>query len=242
MSKKYNIEERAQKQWENYSIFSIVHALVEKNKDNGLFNISLKYYPQPLYPDIADVYDENNPAYKSLKNLKNINMINPSLEKIKGQDLRAIRAAQGICFRALARFPQFSQMSNIMLYDINNNKNLAMSEFLERLSNITDKNERVKFIMSLAIDGIQGADSETVHKFLNILATALRPSKDKNGYCSGLGLAMVFKEDDKPLIRGLVGQEGLFDEIKPWEDIVNRDVSNFCNQLNARSNSKEIEI
>ena len=53
---------------------------------------------------------------------------------------------------------------------------------------------------------------------------------------------MVFKEDDKPLIRGLVGQEGLFDEIKPWEDIVNRDVSNFCNQLNARSNSKEIEI
>ena len=140
MSKKYNIDERAQKQWENYSIFSIVHALVEKNKDNGLFNISLKYYPQPLYPDIADVYDENNPAYKSLKNLKNINMINPSLEKIKGQDLRAIRAAQGICFRALARFPQFSQMSNIMLYDINNNKNLAMSEFLERLSNISDKN------------------------------------------------------------------------------------------------------
>ena len=69
MSKKYNIDERAQKQWENYSIFSIVHALVEKNKDNGLFNISLKYYPQPLYPDIADVYDENNPAYKSLKNL-----------------------------------------------------------------------------------------------------------------------------------------------------------------------------
>ena len=57
-----------------------------------------------------------------------------------------------------------------------------------------------------------------------------------------MGLAMVFKEDDKPLIRGLVGQEGLFDEIKPWEDIVNRDVSNFCNQLNARSNSKEIEI
>ena len=69
MSKKYNIDERAQKQWENYSIFSIVHALVEKNKDNGLFNISLKYYPQPLYPDIADVYDENNPAYKSLKNI-----------------------------------------------------------------------------------------------------------------------------------------------------------------------------
>ena len=142
------------------------------------------------------------------------------------------------------RFPELQ----ITTYGIDNWANLLAKDititnsYVDFKIKLTDKNERVKFIMSLAIDGIQGADSETVHKFLNILATALRPSKDKNGYCSGLGLAMVFKEDDKPLIRGLVGQEGLFDEIKPWEDIVNRDVSNFCNQLNSRSNSKEIEI